>query len=126
MRRGRVVCWGLTFSEGFGSVRIPRSASLILLVLVATPWAVVLAAYGLSLLLDASPSLPGFRPAGLAGGVTVFAAGQLVFSACVADRLFPRASRGLVWWMEIVTCGLLFAGCAFLMLSVADMWLTSP
>lgn len=89
------------------------------MVTVATLWASALVFIGLTLALGAGETMPlAFQPMPLAVrvvlGLTAVAAGLLVFMCLVADRLFPRASRRVVWWGEIAMCVVLFAGLAWL------------
>lgn len=94
---------------------MPRKLSLTLLALVALTWALVLCVGGLWLAVIA-PGLvePGTEMLARVGGVTAIAGGMLVFVICIADRVFPRASRRLTWSMEIPTCITMFAGFGYL------------
>ncbi|MEZ6244214.1 MAG: hypothetical protein R3B57_14360 [Phycisphaerales bacterium] len=104
-------------------MRIRRSGSLSLLALVAIPWGAALVIGGLWILEVGGPWL-GLSPAQRgAGGVAGLAAGSLVFTYCLADRLFPLASRRVVWAAEIFTCSSLLIGLGVL---VACWALGSP
>jgi len=94
------------------------------LIAVATPWAATLAFVGLVLCFGATDLLPpAFRlmPAGVRVvlGLTAVAGGHLVFMCLVADRVFPLASRRLVWWSELSVSAAVFAGLGWLALHVA-------
>ena len=65
-----------------------RIVSLGLVLLAALPWSAALTVVGLWAWF--SPARPGVA---LGVGCAAFAGGQLVFLACVADRVFPRATR---------------------------------
>lgn len=91
-------------------VRIRRSASLAILALVAVPWAAALVVGGLWILQVGGPRLGLGDLQRIAAGASAIAAGSLVFTYCVADRLFPLASRGLVWAAEILSCLTLLLG----------------
>ncbi|TVQ61616.1 MAG: hypothetical protein EA378_07650 [Phycisphaerales bacterium] len=107
-------------------MRADRGWTLSVLVLTATPWAAVLSFAGLVLLL-APALLPGPLQE-LSGSVRVLigllglASGQLVFSCLVADRLFPSASRPVVWASEIATCVVLFAAFSLLVWLVTRVY----
>ncbi len=104
-------------------MRIRRSASLALLALVATPWGAALVIGGLWVLEVGGPWL-GLSPAQrLAGAIAGIASGSLVFTYCLADRLFPLASRGVVWAAEILSCLSVLIGLGVLLASWA---LASP
>lgn len=87
-----------------------RPVSLGLLLAAAVPWAVVLAVAGcwLITMVDVATTARG-RTLSAAAGIACLSAGSLVFSACVLDRLFPRASRVVVWGTEVPLCLALFA-----------------
>lgn len=71
-----------------------RIVSLGLVLLAALPWSAALTVVGLWAWFSPAPDGPMARPGVAAGvGFAAFAGGQLVFLACVADRLFPRAAR---------------------------------
>ncbi len=107
-------------------MRAGRGWTMGVLVATATPWAAVLSFAGLVLLL--SPALLPGPLRELPDGVRVLigllglASGQLVFSCLVADRLFPSASRALVWATEIATSVVLFASFALLVWLVARIY----
>lgn len=102
---------------------IPRRFSLGLVLLTATPWALLLAVAGVRLLEEgvAITALPGTERFSAAAGVTALAAGLLVFMCLVADRLLPGAHRALVLACELVCCVVLFAGFAWLAASFLRM-----
>ncbi|MFI4898289.1 MAG: hypothetical protein ACIARR_10740 [Phycisphaerales bacterium JB059] len=100
-------------------MRIRRSVSLGLVASLALPWAGALVVAGLWVLISGGTWL-GLSPTQrVAAGVSGVAAGSLVFTFCVADRLFPGASRGVVWAAEVFTCLTMLAGLSLLALSVA-------
>ncbi len=85
-------------------MRIRRSVSLGLLASLALPWSAALVVAGLWVLMSGGMLL-GLSPIQqIAAGLSGVAAGSLVFTFCVADRLFPGASRGVVWAAEVVSC----------------------
>ena len=95
-----------------------------MLIAVATPWAATLAFFGLLLGFGVTDLLPlAFQPmpAGvrLVLGMTAVAGGHLVFMCLVADRLFPLASKRVVWWAELSTCAVMFAGMGWLLVNAA-------
>lgn len=101
-------------------MRIRRSVSLGLLTALALPWAASLVVGGLWVLLTGGDWL-GLSPIQrLSAGIAGVAAGSLVFSFCVADRLFPGASRGVVWAAEVLTCLTMLAGLSVLALASAS------
>lgn len=89
-------------------MRIERRVTLVLLVVAASPWALTLTVGGLWLVVN---GLPGAEGAGKlavrSAGLAALAGGQIVFLCCVADRVFPRASRRIRSWVELVMCGAL-------------------
>lgn len=88
-----------------------RRTSLTLLTLAATVWAGVMVVDGLWLLADGPARWPLVPPvAPRLGGVILVAAGQFLFMYLVADRWFPRASRALVWPLELAATGVLVVG----------------
>lgn len=95
---------------------IPRRFSLGLVLLTATPWALLLAVAGVRLLEEGAAivALPGAERVSAAAGMTALAAGMLVFMCLVADRLLPRANRTMVLGCELACCVVLFAGVAWL------------
>lgn len=105
------------------SVEHPGRVSLLLLVLAAGVWALSLTAGGAWLassgvLADSAAGRLGER----ASGMLAVAGGQLVFLCCVADRVFPRASRRLRWLMELVMCGGMLAASVGVFVALA-WWL---
>jgi hypothetical protein len=97
-----------------------RRFSLTLLLVMGLAWSLLLGLGG-AWLLGAAPAMwswPGgdtLRAAGLCSIV----AGQLVFLAFVADRVFPRVSRRLVLCTEVPLCVVLFAGLGVLVWTLA-------
>ena len=80
-------------------MRLSRGVSLTLLSFVALPWATALSVAGLWLLTTTTTRWIS-PPVTTVGGVTLMAAGQLVFLVCVADRCFPAAARRIGPWIE--------------------------
>lgn len=71
-----------------------RIVSLGLVLLAALPWSAALTVVGLWVWFSPASDGPMARPGVALGvGCAAFAGGQLVFLACVADRVFPRATR---------------------------------
>lgn len=95
---------------------ISRGLSLAILVPAATAWAGCLVIAGLWLVFNVR--LAGWP--GLLGGLSAVAAGQFVFMAAVADRLFPNPGwNRTIWLLEMVTflaAGVLGAAAAILLL----------
>lgn len=99
-----------------------RRVSLSMVIALATAWAAGWMVLGLWLIV-ASPAMlhSGMGsvsiPAALrwSGGFTAICAGQLVFLLLVADRVFPRASRRVVWPVELTVSAGLFVGLAVLL-----------
>ncbi len=101
-------------------MRIRRSVSLGLLASLALPWSAALVVAGLWILMSGGMLL-GLGPIQqVAAGLTGVAAGSLVFTFCVADRLFPGASRGVVWAAEVASCLTMLAGLSVLALASAS------
>lgn len=104
---------------------VRRSVSLSLLIVFAVPWATGWTLLGLWLLFFAGASV---EVAGLViqtpmvgrvgAGTASMAAGQLVFLCFVADRVYPRAHRVLVWPIEVMVATALFLG-----LATAGIWM---
>ncbi len=100
-------------------MRIRRSVSLGLVASLAMPWSAALVVSGLWVLMSGG-TLLGLSPIQqVAAGLAGVAAGSLVFTFCVADRLFPGASRGVVWAAEVVSCLTMLAGLSVLALASA-------
>lgn len=79
---------------------ITRGISLAILVPAATAWAGCLVVAGLWLALDVRAA----GGPGLLGGLAAVAAGQFVFMAAVADRLFPNPGwNRTIWLVEMAT-----------------------
>lgn|GEM_PF-1350207 len=99
------------------------------LVLSAALWAGVLSFAGLVALVEPAVlpgplrDVPGIVRVLI--GLLGVASGQLVFSCLVADRLFPRASRAVVWGTEIAVCVVLFASFALLAMLLAGIYFGS-
>ncbi len=76
----------------------------------ATLWAALLAVLGLMVLLDRTGplSLPGRL--GPLIGVGAIAGAQFVFMVLVADRWFPKASRTMVWCLEVGSIAVFLTG----------------
>ncbi|MBX3364055.1 MAG: hypothetical protein KF866_04755 [Phycisphaeraceae bacterium] len=98
-----------------------RSISMTLLMLTGVPWATGWTLLGLWLLgfAGAHTELAGFTlemspVIRVFAGVTALAAGQLVFLCFMADRVYPRASRWLVWPIELGLSLAMFLGLAVL------------
>ncbi|GAB4383073.1 MAG: hypothetical protein Kow0022_01980 [Phycisphaerales bacterium] len=85
----------------------PRIAQLAFIILLAA-WSILLVLWGLWSVLVGSVRWPGFSAELTTAGVASIAAGHVVFLACVADRIFPRANRSVVLWMEILSCAVFF------------------
>lgn len=94
-----------------------RRLSLAILAVVATLWAAGLVVLGVWLLVLA-PSTVRIASASIQldsilramGALATISAGQLVFLCLVADRLFPAASRRVVWPVELASCAALLLG----------------
>lgn len=99
-----------------------RRLTLWLLAMVALPWAMMLVVGGLWLVVVAPDLWPLAAPAAVAGGLTSIAAGHLVFAACLADRIFPRAGRWLGAGVELASACAVFTGCAFVLAWTVWRW----
>ncbi len=66
-----------------------------MLVPIATVWAGSLSLGGIWLMMVGPRRLPSLTLACWMGGLAAIAAGQFIFEALVADRLFPSASKKL-------------------------------
>lgn len=98
-----------------------RRLSLSLLALAGTAWGGLLTVAGLWLLMIArDQSALGPWPR-IIGGLTAVGAGLLVFMCLVADRLFPKASRRLVVWSELLSSVVVFLGVAWLVVLLANL-----
>lgn len=88
-----------------------RRFSLTLLLVLGSVWALLLVLGG-AWLLGAAPAVWSWPDAHAlrTSGLCAIAAGQLVFLAFVADRLFPGVSRRLVLCTQVPLCVVLFAG----------------
>lgn len=107
-----------------------RNLSLPLVVTSATAWAAGWMVLGLWLLFVAPAVLAGgvgsvSLPPSLrvVAGLTAICAGQLVFLSLVADRLFPLASRRIVWPVELAIAAGLFVGIAVLAVQLLGIYL---
>lgn len=76
---------------------------LLLRILLASLWAAMLTLGGLWVMLEWPIRFPAYRPACLVGGFTAIIAGQFVFCALVADRLYPRANPWVSWSIQGLT-----------------------
>lgn len=74
----------------------------------ATAWSFLLVLGGLWAALVGAFRWPSFAAALVAAGIASIAAGHVVFLACVAERIFPRANRTVVLWMEMISCATFF------------------
>ena len=109
---------------------MPRGLSLSLVIASATAWAVGWMVLGLWLVV-ASPAVlhSGMGSVSIplslrfSGGFTAVCAGQLVFLLLVADRVFPRASRRVVWPIELAVSAGLFLGLAVLAAQLLGIYL---
>jgi len=98
-----------------------------MLMCVAVPWAVGLSIGGLWLCLDAPSRWPGMASPLWIAGLTVLAAGQLVFLVCVADRVCPLGARVLAAWLELPICVLVLLGAVALVWHAGTaMWSGGP
>lgn len=96
--------------------RHAKALPLAMRVALATAWAGLLVLAGLWALTVGRARYAALEPAWLLGGLTVIAMGQFVFSALVADRLFPHADPRVVLAFQALT-GLAFVlGFALLLL----------
>lgn len=86
----------------------------------AIPWGAALVIGGLWILEVGGPWLGLSPPQRAAGGLAGLAAGSIVFTCCLADRLFPLASRRVVWGAEILSCGTLLIALGVLVASWAS------
>lgn len=94
-----------------------RTVSLACVAILASAWAGGLIVMGIWLIALAPATLrlasttvtigPSLR---VMGALAAISAGQLVFLCLVADRFFPRASRGVVWPVELASCATLLVG----------------
>ena len=99
-----------------------RRLSLVLLVVAATTWAALLVIGGLLLIFEAPDLAPILSLPSLVAGVTAIAGGQLVFTSCVADRVFPKASRMIVSCTEIAASIVVFVGLSWLVVAVLSIY----
>jgi hypothetical protein len=88
---------------------------LVVRVTLATGWAGLLVVAGVWALTDGLSALPlaadsPLRLAWRMGGITAIAMGQLVFSALVADRLFPHANGWLCGGLQCLAAVGFLAG----------------
>ena len=104
-----------------------RPMSLTLLTLAATIWAGAMVVGGLWLLAQGPARWPLVPPvAPRLGGVILLAAGQFLFMYLVADRWFPRASRRMVWPLEIAATLILVLGVAWFVLEIGLARMAGP
>lgn len=93
---------------------MPRGVSLAIVVAVALPWALGLSLVGLWLLTSGREVWPRAGVAAGFAGMTLVAAGQLVFLVFVADRLYPTAARRVAPWVEVPLSLLVMVGCVLM------------
>jgi len=92
-----------------------RTTTLLILGLIAAPWAACLIALGLWLAFEAPDSIVVSSGAARLVGVSSIAAGNLVFMFFVADRLFPTVQESqLGWSFEMFTLAVLVVPLALL------------
>ncbi|MEM7623193.1 MAG: hypothetical protein AAF235_08300 [Planctomycetota bacterium] len=96
-----------------------RLFTLSMLICVAGAWSAVLAASGVWLAVIGASVWPGAASLCTIGGITLIAAGHLVFLVCVADRCFPIAGRTIGPWVEFPLSLILIAGCIWIAADVA-------
>lgn len=98
-----------------------RHGRLTLGMLVYAAWAAALALGGLRAISMAGmrtiPSLPGW--VWVVGGIAMLGMAQLVFSALVADRLFPHANPWLSGLVQLLAGVVFVGGWTVLLLGVA-------
>lgn len=82
-----------------------NKAMLVLRVAFASAWAAVLCGAGLWAIINGPGRVPGLRTAWVVGGLTALAMGQFVFSAVVADRLFPHVQPRVQVAFQMATGG---------------------
>jgi len=82
-------------------MRVFKAVKLAFRIVAATLWAGALCIGGLWVAFSAMPRDSSVRVALLLLAVALFAMGQFVFLAGVADRLFPRASVHWTWPVHI-------------------------
>ncbi|MCL4222424.1 MAG: hypothetical protein KJZ65_13755 [Phycisphaerales bacterium] len=78
------------------------------LVGVATGWSFSLVLAGLWSVVTGATRATGFSVELVSAGLGAIAAGHVVFLSCVAERIFPRANRTIVLWMEMISCVIFF------------------
>jgi len=84
--------------------------SMALVGIAGTAWALATAECGLWLLMGMPGSEIRLGGAGIAGGVTFLAMSQFIFTALVADRVFPDFGRKVGWWVEAGAAAVLLLG----------------
>lgn len=97
-----------------------RALGLVLRVGAAWLWGGAMGVAGLWALLSAPREWPAFAGLWRAGGLAALGAGLFVFMVLAADRLFPRADRGLVAGAELGAMGVFLAGLVLAVVSAAD------
>ncbi len=75
---------------------------------VAAGWSGALILAGMWVILEAATRWPILYVPLVAGGTSLLSAGNVVFLAGVADRLFPNARLAIVEWLEIISCLMFF------------------
>ncbi len=78
------------------------------LVGLATGWSFSLVLAGFWSLVTGATRATGFSMELVSAGLGAIAAGHVVFLSCVAERIFPRANRTIVLWMEMISCIIFF------------------
>lgn len=86
----------------------PRISEFVL-VGIATGWSFSLVLAGIWSVVTGAARGTGFSVELVSAGMGAIAAGHVVFLACVAERIFPRANRTIVLWMEMISCVIFFA-----------------
>ena len=101
---------------------VPGTIRLTVRVALASIWAGLLVLAGLWAVSEGLDRFPMLARVWRVGGVTVIAMGQFLFSALVADRLFPHASRRLAGAVQAATGAALVLGLVALAALTAGVW----
>lgn len=105
-------------------MHLRRRLTLALSVAIAAPWSLSLSVAGLWLLTTRSIPWPSGVAITAFAGVTLLAAGQLVFLVFVADRLFPSAGKRVGPWLEApISLVVIVGSLGLLALLVARLWM---